>query len=110
LAGVRVTGVDRIAKEVYCADGQTVAYDTLLIATGSRPFIPPLDGLATSDGGWKPGVFTFRTLDDCDNIASYATESHRVAVIGSGLLGLEAARGLLDHGCEVHVIHLGRHL
>src|SRR5258707_6707914 len=109
-AGVPVTAIDRITKEVFCADGRSVPYDTLLIATGSRPFIPPMDGLTGSDGAWKPGVFAFRTLDDCDHIASYATKSRRAAVIGGGLLGLEAARGLLNYGCEVHIIDIGAYL
>lgn len=109
-AGVRVTAIDRITKEVFWADGQSLPYDTLLIATGSRPFIPPMDGLTRSDGAWKPGVFALRTLDDCSQIASYAAESRKAAVIGGGLLGLEAARGLLNYGCEVHLIDIGAHL
>jgi len=109
-AGVRVTAIDRIAKKVFHADGQSTPYDILLIATGSRPFIPPMDGLVMPDGAWKPGVFAFRTLDDCSQIASYAVKSRRAAVIGGGLLGLEAARGLLNYGCEVHLIDIGAYL
>ena len=52
----------------------------------------------------------FRTIDDCQKIAGYATKCRRAAVIGGGLLGLEAARGLLNYGCEVHVIHLSTRL
>jgi nitrite reductase (NADH) large subunit len=55
-------------------------------------------------------VFAFRTIDDCTGIMQTAKASRRAAVIGGGLLGLEAARGLMNHGCEVHVIHLGKHL
>ncbi len=109
-AGVRVTAVDRITKEVFFNEEQSAPYDTLLIATGSRPFIPPLDGLTMQDGAWKPGGFVFRTLDDCTHIAAYAMKSRRAAVIGGGLLGLEAARGLLNYGCEVHVIDIGAYL
>src|SRR5688572_3050555 len=73
-------------------------YDAVIIATGSRPFVPPMEGF----GG--PGTFLFRTLDDCSRIADYAKASRRAAVIGGGLLGLEAARGLLTHGVEVTVL------
>ena len=80
----------------------------LLIATGSRAFIPPMQGLNGPDGLMKPGVFGFRTIDDCDGIIATAKASARAAVIGGGLLGLEAARGLMNHGCEVHLVHLGK--
>ncbi len=55
-------------------------------------------------------MFGFRTIDDCTGIERTAKRSKRAAVIGGGLLGLEAARGLMNHGCEVHVVHLGKHL
>ena len=109
-AGVRAASIDRITKNVFHANGQCTPYDTLLIATGSRPFIPPMDGLFMPDGSWKSGAFAFRTLDDCTDIAFSAAKSRRVAVIGGGLLGLEAARGLLNYGCEVHIIDIGAYL
>ncbi len=105
-AGVRVTEIDRNAKIVTGADGTQEAYDKLLIATGSRPFVPPMEGLKLENGRDKPGVFVFRTIDDCTKIAGYASKCRRAAVLGGGLLGLEAARGLLNYGPEVHVIHL----
>ena len=73
-------------------------YDTVIIATGSRPFVPPMDGMG------KPGTYLFRTVDDCEKIAAYAKSCRKAAVIGGGLLGLEAARGLLTHGVEVTVL------
>ncbi len=73
-------------------------YDMVIIASGSRPFVPPLEGFG------QPGTFLFRTLDDCSMIANYAKNCRRAAVIGGGLLGLEAARGLLTHNLEVVVI------
>ncbi len=73
-------------------------YDKVIIATGSRPFIPPINGVE------KPGVFQFRTIDDCEQIAAYARQCARAVVIGGGLLGLEAARGLLTHGVKVTVL------
>ena len=105
-APARVTQIDRARKQVMSDDGQVTSYDKLLIATGSRPFVPPMEGLKTPDGGDKHGVFVFRTIDDCHKIAGYATKCRKAAVIGGGLLGLEAARGLLNYGVEVHVIHL----
>ena len=109
-AGMRATEIDRVARCVLGAEGQCVPYDKLLIATGSRPFVPPMDGLKTGDGESKPGVFVFRTIEDCQRIAGYATKSRRAVVIGGGLLGLEAARGLLKHGAQVHVVHISWHL
>src|SRR5947209_8738074 len=89
-AGRRVTRVDREARTVHAGDVEE-PYDYLTFATGSRPFIPPLKGVET------PGVFVFRTLDDCRQIADYARGCKRAVVIGGGLLGLEAARGLMTH-------------
>ncbi len=109
-APARVKHVDRARKQVHSDDGQITDYDKLLIATGSRPFVPPMEGLETPDGETKHGVFVFRTLDDCHKIAGYATKCRRAAVIGGGLLGLEAARGLINYGVEVHVIHISGHL
>lgn len=109
-AGARVTEINREAKTVTADNGLTVAYDKLLIATGSRPFVPPMDGMTIEDDSPKPGIFVFRTLEDCRRIAGYANKCRKVAVIGGGLLGLEAARGLLNFGCEVHVVHLTERL
>ncbi|RAI61087.1 nitrite reductase large subunit NirB [Roseicella frigidaeris] len=109
-AGSPVTEVDRFARVVQAANGVRAGYDVLLIATGSRAFIPPIPGIFLGERRLKPGVFGFRTIDDCEGIAAAAGEGRKAAVIGGGLLGLEAARGLLQHGCEVHVIHLAGHL
>jgi nitrite reductase (NADH) large subunit len=109
-AGDRVTAIDRDHGAVRSASGQEVEYDHLVLATGSRPFVPPLEGLRLGDGSEKPGVFVFRTLEDCRRIAGWATKSRRAVVIGGGLLGLEAARGLVEHGVEVHVVHQAGHL
>ena len=109
-APARVTHIDRARKEIHSNDGQVTPYDKAIIATGSRPFVPPMEGLHTPGGTDKHGVFVFRTIDDCHKIAGYANKCRRAAVIGGGLLGLEAARGLLNYGVEVHVIHLSEHL
>ena len=109
-APARVTHIDRARKEIHSNDGQVTPYDKAIIATGSRPFVPPMEGLRTPEGTDKHGVFVFRTIDDCHKIAGYANKCRRAAVIGGGLLGLEAARGLLNYGVEVHIIHLSEHL
>jgi len=103
-AGSSVAEIDRAAREVVTQHDMRVPYDILIIATGSHAFVPAMDNLYDSAGRLRQGVFVFRTLDDTRKIASYAQRSKRAAVIGGGLLGLEAARGLLTHGCEVHVI------
>lgn len=108
--GARVDAIDRASKTVVSASGIRERYDKLLIATGSRSFIPPMAGVNGPDGRMRPGVFGFRSIDDCNGIMAHAKQSRRAAVIGGGLLGLEAARGLLNHGCEVHVVHLAGHL
>jgi nitrite reductase (NADH) large subunit len=109
-AGARVTEIDRFAKVVTAANGVRAPYDVLLIATGSRSFMPPIDGLHMPDGTLKPGAFGFRTIDDTNGMIAAAGPGRRAAVIGGGLLGLEAARGLQTHGCAVTVVHLSGHL
>jgi nitrite reductase (NADH) large subunit len=110
-AGVRVRGIDRRGRRLFCGDGREEHYDTLVIATGSSAFVPPFEGVNGDDGGYKDGVFVFRTLEDCARIIEAAGRSTKAAVIGGGLLGLEAARGLLELKVpEVHVVHLMPHL
>jgi len=109
-AGVKIEKIDRVSKLVHGSDGTMTPYDKLLIATGSRAFIPPIKNLHDEKGALKKGIFGFRTLDDCGAIITEARTARKAAVLGGGLLGLEAARGLLTHGCEVHVIHLARTL
>ena len=108
--GMRAAGIQRRAKQVYGEDGRAEGYDKLIIATGSRAYIPAIDGVKTPDGKFKPGVFVFRTLDDCRWISEYTKGKASAAVIGGGLLGLEAARGLQQFGLDVHIVHRGGHL
>lgn len=109
-AGCRVSGIDRASKQVLHRDGAT-RYDTLVIATGSHALVPKIAGLHRSDGQLRSDVHVFRTIDDCRAIAESAARSTSAAVIGGGLLGLEAARGLQALGVkEVHVVHLVDHL
>jgi nitrite reductase (NADH) large subunit len=109
-AGSPVAEIDRASRKVRTESGLIAEYDVLLIATGSRAFIPPIKGLNGPDGKIKAGVFGFRTIDDCDGIIASAKTSRKAVVIGGGLLGLEAARGLMTHGTEVHLVHLGAYL
>lgn len=107
--GVCVTGIDRTKGRVTVSDGSTVDYDTLVLATGAEPWLPPTEGLVTGDE-LAPGVVTFRTLEDCQRILEAARPDAPVAVLGGGLLGLEAARGLATRGNPVTVVHPVGHL
>jgi nitrite reductase (NADH) large subunit len=109
-AGVRIDHLDRATNHVVCADGARERYDLLVLATGSRPLLPPIDNLHNADGTLKDGAFVFRTIEDCDRILARARDAQTAVVIGGGLLGLEAARGLRNHGLDVHVVHLTAHV
>jgi nitrite reductase (NADH) large subunit len=104
-AGVRVVRIDRFARVVHADDGTSMRYDQLLIATGSRSFFPPMEGMWADDRTLTTGVFGFRSLDDCQAILDYAQGRGSAVVIGGGLLGLEAAKGLQNQGLNVHVVH-----
>jgi nitrite reductase (NADH) large subunit len=104
-AGVRAEHIDPVNRVVTGAGGKVVEpYDYLVLATGSRPFIPPIEGVK------QPGVFVFRTLEDCAAIGTWARQCDRAVVLGGGLLGLEAARGLLSHEVEATVVEAADHL
>jgi nitrite reductase (NADH) large subunit len=109
-AGVRVTRIDRFAKVVHGDDGSVTPYDKLVIATGSRPYVPAIEGAHSPRRGFHQGVFTFRTLDDTRAMIRYAHDHERAVVIGGGLLGLEAARGLQRYGVAVTLVHSAHHL
>lgn len=98
--GVRVTDIDHASQTVIASDGSVTPYDALLLATGSSAFLPPMPGLD------KDGVFVFRTLDDAKAMMERSRPGCKAVVIGGGLLGLEAARGLQVQGCDVTVVHL----
>ena len=106
-SGVRIVRIDRWSKLVYADNGEITPYDTLIIATGSRTFFPPMEGLWADNHRLTPGVFGFRTLADTHDMVAYAREHRRAVVIGGGLLGLEAAHGLQTHGLAVHVVQGG---
>ncbi|APW59606.1 FAD-dependent oxidoreductase [Paludisphaera borealis] len=102
--GVLVDRVDPARRVVETADGEVHPYDVAVFATGSRAFIPPMDGLRGADGKPKPGIFAYRTIDDGRRIRDHAQAGSRAIVLGGGLLGLEAAKSLVDLGVHVTVV------
>jgi nitrite reductase [NAD(P)H] large subunit len=98
--GKTVTSINRAQHRVIAADGTTATYDRLLLATGSNPFIIPVPG---ND---KTGVIAFRDINDVDTMLAFARDYRKAVVIGGGLLGLEAANGLMKQGMDVTVVHL----
>ena len=98
--GKRVTEIDRARRRVVADDGTTADYDRLLIATGSEPVVLPIPGHHLD------GVVTFRDIRDVDRMLEVARTRRHAVVIGGGLLGLEAANGLMKQGMEVTVVHL----
>lgn len=102
--GVRATVLNLVEHRLTLANGDSISYDCLLLATGARPFVPPLAGTD------KVGVFALRTLDEARALKAYAQNVRRAVVIGGGLLGLEAARALLALGLDVTVIECAPHL
>lgn len=98
--GVRVAEIDRAAKAVIDEEGNRTPYDKLILAMGSSAFVPPIAGVD------KQNVHVFRTLDDTRALLEKSNANCKAVVIGGGLLGLEAARGLQVRGCDVTVVHL----
>ncbi|MDP4097228.1 nitrite reductase large subunit NirB [Paenibacillus sp. P96] len=98
-AGVRVARIDTAGRYVVTASGAKTPFDILVLATGSSAFIPPIPGAD------KEGVMAFRTMEDCEALIRSTGNCRQAAVIGGGLLGLEAARGLLHLGMEAQVVH-----
>jgi len=99
-AGETAERIDSCKKLVSTNRGRVVPYDRLIISTGSSPFMLPLPGAD------KEGVTAFRSIEDCERMMEAAKHHKRAVVIGGGLLGLEAARGLLNLGMEVQVVHI----
>jgi nitrite reductase [NAD(P)H] large subunit len=98
--GVRIVDIDPAARTVTGDDSSVMPYDKLLLATGSSALVPPIEGAT------KKSVYLFRNLDDTRALLDCARKGARAVVIGGGLLGLEAARGLQVQGCDVTVVHL----
>ena len=102
--GDRATAIDRQQRVVRSDKGVQIQYDAVVMATGSVPFVPPVPGIQ------RPGVFVYRTIEDLQHIIEYARSAKRCAVIGGGLLGLEAAKAAFDLGLETHVVEFSPRL
>lgn len=102
--GHKVTNIDTKRKKITSHLGIEVEYDAVIIATGSNPFMLPLPGAD------KEGVIGFRDINDCEAMIDASKNYRKAVVIGGGLLGLEAARGLLHLGMEVNVVHIHPYL
>ncbi|CAG68737.1 nitrite reductase small subunit NirD [Acinetobacter baylyi] len=100
VAGDPAIKIDRNRKQVHTQNGECVEYDRLILATGSKPFIPPIQGADLK------GVISFRDIYDVNTMVDYASQKKHAVVIGGGLLGLEAAYGLKQRGMNVTVLHL----
>lgn len=99
-----IVDIDRAARTVTTKLGRTWPYSKLVIAMGSRAHIPPIPGVNL------PGVYTFRNFDDVEKLVARSFSSRRCVVVGGGLLGLEAARGMKDRGVETWVVEHEAHL
>ncbi len=99
-----VVSIDRASKTVHSRQGLSVAYDKLVLATGSYPFVPPFPGHDRKD------CFVYRTIEDLEAITEAGARSRVGAVVGGGLLGLEAAKALTDMGLQTHVVEFAPRL
>ena len=104
-----ITNIDLQHKKVFTHRNQVFDYDYLVLATGSFPFVPPIKGVD------KPGVFVYRTIEDLDAMKAYASDlkqkgKNKAAVLGGGLLGLEAANAAKELGLETDVIEFAPRL
>ena len=102
--GDRASTIDRRRRVVCSEKGHRIDYDHVVLATGSYPFVPPVEGIR------QRGVFVYRTIDDLEQIIAYGKHVTRAAVIGGGLLGLEAAKAAYDLGLDTHVIEFAPRL
>jgi len=96
----RVSEIHKTNKTITTSKDKTLAYDQLVLATGSVPFVPPIRGVE------KKGVFVYRTIEDLEETLAYADtiKGGKAAILGGGLLGLEAAKAVMDMGLEPHVV------
>jgi NAD(P)H-dependent nitrite reductase large subunit/NAD(P)H-dependent nitrite reductase small subunit len=100
----RIAWIDREHREAVTDADERIAYDVLVLATGSAPFVPKIPGID------KQGAFVYRTIDDLDAMLKWTSVAKRAAVIGGGLLGLEAARAVHEAGLETHVLEVAPRL
>lgn len=104
MTGEKITEIDKAAKQVTTASGKVVDYDKLVLATGSYPFVPPIEGRD------RDQCHVYRTIEDLDDMQSSGNQSKVGVVVGGGLLGLEAANALKNMGLETHVVEFAPRL
>ncbi|MFY0652660.1 MAG: nitrite reductase large subunit [Cyclobacteriaceae bacterium] len=104
ITGELIVEINRAEKKVKSYKGREESYDKLILATGSSAFVPPIEGVE------KQGVFVYRTIEDLDAIIEYGKKAKSAAVLGGGLLGLEAGKAMLDMNLETHVIEFAPRL
>ena len=102
--GDRAIEIDRVNRVVRSARGREIPYDVVVLATGSAPFVPTLPGID------KKGIFVYRTIEYLEQIIAFGAITKKAAVIGGGLLGLEAAKAAYDLGMETHVVEFAPRL
>ena len=102
--GDKAVGIDRATKTITSANGATLPYDKVVLATGSYPFVPPIKGKEAE------GTFVYRTIEDLEAMSAYAQRCKTGVVIGGGLLGLECANALQSMGLETHVVEFAPRL
>lgn len=105
LLGQKCVSIDPAAKKAVLEDGRELAYDRLMVATGSRPFVPPVPGLRES-----PDTLTFLSWDSAAELKKRMTEKSRVVVLGAGLIGLKVCEGIAAHVQSVTVVEMAPHL
>ena len=98
--GQRVTRIDRARKRVFSGEDESMCYDQLVLATGSSAFVPPVKGVDSD------GVFVYRTIEDLEAIKAWSSKATSAAVLGGGLLGLEAAKALVNLNLKTHVVEM----
>ena len=110
VVGERVADINRTSKTITTVKDRVFSYDYLVLATGSSPFVPPIKGVE------KEGVFVYRTIEDLEGMLAYAAKlkakkpDARAAVLGGGLLGLEAGKAVMDMGLEPHIVEFASKL
>ncbi|MGH7272128.1 MAG: NAD(P)/FAD-dependent oxidoreductase, partial [Polyangiaceae bacterium] len=107
-AVVRRIDVERRTIEI--SGGREASYDLAVLATGSQPLVPAIDGMTGPGGDLRDGVFVYRTMSDCLRMRAFAQPGDSAVILGGGLLGLEAAKALSDLGLHVTVVDVGKTL
>lgn len=105
LLGTRVVKIDPSKKVVVIENGNEISYDKLMVATGSKPFVPPMEGLDRVEK-----KFTFMTFDSAKAVKEAVFEGARVLIVGAGLIGLKAAEALERYGADMTVIDLAKRI